>query len=196
MRRLISLTMWKKVRKTLLEWIQMIVFSLVIAVLINLFIFQPVRIEGESMIPTLQNNDYVILSKLGKTFDFDLKYGDIVVIDRSGGQPRSIFDEIKNIGIFNRVDDKRLIIKRIIGLEGDNIEILDGRVYRNGELLDEPYLLDEIMLGPKDSYHVPPGHVFVLGDNRNNSLDSRIIGYIPIESIQGTMVLDVSELLR
>ena len=188
--------MWKKIKKTLFEWIQMIVLSVVAAVLINLFVFQPVRIEGESMIPTLQNEDYVILSKLGRTFDLDLKYGDIVVIDRSGEQSRSIFDEIQNIGIFNKVDEKKLIIKRVIGLEGDNVEIRDGRVYRNGILLDEPYLLDEIMLGPKDSYIVPPGHVFVLGDNRNNSLDSRLIGYIPIESIQGTMVLDVSELLR
>ncbi|NLB41165.1 MAG: S26 family signal peptidase, partial [Clostridiales bacterium] len=67
--------MWKKIKKTLFEWIQMIVLSVVAAVLINLFVFQPVRIEGESMIPTLQNEDYVILSKLGRTFDLDLKYG-------------------------------------------------------------------------------------------------------------------------
>ncbi|NLC43795.1 MAG: signal peptidase I [Clostridiales bacterium] len=189
--------MWKKIRKTLSEWFQMIVLSVVVAILINLFVFQPVRIEGESMIPTLQNEDYVILSKLGRTFNMDLKYGDIVVIDRSGEKSRSIFDEIQKTGIFNnKVDEKKLIIKRIIGLEGDKVDIRDGRVYRNGILLDEPYLLDEIMLEPNDSYLVPPGHVFVLGDNRNNSLDSRLIGYIPIESIQGTMVLDISELLR
>lgn len=188
--------MWKKIRKTIFEWIQMIVLSIVVAVLINLFVFQPVRIEGKSMTPTLQNNDYVILSKLGKTFNLDFKYGDIVVIDPDIEHKSSILDEIQRIAFLKQVDDQKLIIKRIIGLAGDKIEIRDGRVYRNELLLDEPYLLDEIMLGPENSYHVPADHVFVLGDNRNNSLDSRIIGYIPVDSIQGTMVLDVSELLR
>ena len=188
--------MWKRIRKTLREWVQMIVLSVVLAVLINSFVFQPVKIEGESMKPTLQNNDYVILSKLGRTFNWDLKYGDIVVIDRKLEQKRSILYDIQNMGIFSQVDDQRLIIKRIIGLAGDTIEIQDGRLLRNGTILEEPYLLDEIMLGSKDSYYVPEGHVFVLGDNRNNSMDSRIIGYIPVDSIQGTMVLDVSKLLR
>lgn len=147
------------------------------------------------MKPTLQDNDFVIVSRIGKTLNLDLKYGDIVVIDRRIDRKRSILDDIRDLGIFNRMQNRNLLIKRVIGLPGDTIEIREGSLFRNGELLEEPYLLEQNMYG-QASYQVPEDHVFVLGDNRNNSMDSRVIGFIPIDNIKGTMVLDVSKLLR
>lgn len=191
--------LWKKIIKVLKEWLQIIITAIILAVLINLFIFQPVRIEGESMMPTLHNNDYVILSKLGRTFGRDLKYGDIVVIDRSQNKSNFLLDDIQNLIILKGLKKKNLIIKRIIGLPGDSIEIRDGAVIRNGTPVEEPYILDKMQdkgADLQDSYLVPENYVFVLGDNRNNSMDSRIIGYIPIDRIKGTMVLDISKLLR
>ena len=174
----------------------MVVISVILAVLINLFLFQPVRVEGESMKPTLQDNDYVILSRLGKTLNRGWNYGDIVVIDRRIDRKRSLWDDLKDLGMFNRMENRNLLIKRIIGLPGDIIEIRREGVYRNGELLDETYLAEKFVYKKEERYVVPEGHVFVMGDNRDNSMDSRTIGYIPIDNIKGTMVLDISKYLR
>jgi len=187
---------WKKALKLLLELMQMVVISVILAVLINLFLFQPVRVEGESMKPTLQDNDYVILSRLGKTLNRGWNYGDIVVIDRRIDRKRSLWDDLKDLGMFNRMENRNLLIKRIIGLPGDIIEIRREGVYRNGELLDETYLAEKFVYKKEERYVVPEGHVFVMGDNRDNSMDSRTIGYIPIDNIKGTMVLDISKYLR
>ncbi|MGI6140125.1 MAG: signal peptidase I [Caldicoprobacterales bacterium] len=188
--------MLKKTWKILLELIQMVVFAMVLAVLINLFLFQPVRVEGNSMEPTLQNKDFVILSRIGKTLNLELDYGDIVVIDRRIERKRSLLDDIQDLGLFNRMGNRNLLIKRVIGLPGDTVEIRSDGVRRNGILLDEPYLVEEYVYHSEERYLVPEGNVFVLGDNRNNSMDSRVIGFIPIDNIKGTMVLDVSKLLR
>jgi len=186
----------KKAGRILLEWIEVLAVSFILAVLINLFVIQPVKVEGSSMMPTLLDNDFVILSRISKTLNLDLKYGDIVVIDRRTDRKRSILDDIGDLGFFSRVDNRNLLIKRVIGLPGDTIEIRDGSVYRNGERLEEPYLMEDTMYGREETYTVPEGHVFVLGDNRNNSMDSRVLGPIPMDNIKGTMVLDISKLLR
>lgn len=186
----------KKVLKTLLEWVEMIVVSIVLALIINLFIMQPIKVEGSSMLPTLNNNDFVIISRLGKTFNLSLKYGEIVVIDQRTDRKRTIFDDIADISILHRFENRNLWIKRVIGLPGDSIEIKNGSVYRNGVKLDEPYILEENIHGPNETFLVPEGHVFVLGDNRNNSMDSRRIGYIPMDNIKGTLAIDISKLLR
>jgi signal peptidase I len=186
----------KKFFKSLLEWIEMIVISIGLALVINLFIMQPIKVEGSSMLPTLYDNDFVIISRLGKTFNLDLDYGDIVVIDRRTDRKRTILDDIADISILHKFENKNLWIKRVIGLPGDTIEIRNGSVYRNGTQLDEPYILEEYVHGPNETFLVPEDHVFVLGDNRNNSMDSRRIGYIPYENIKGTLALDISKLLR
>ena len=134
--------------------------------------------------------------KIGRTLNQQLKHDQIIVFDRRMETAHTLLDEIKELGIFNRFENRNLLIKRLIGLPGDIISIKDGQVYRNGVILDEPYLTAGNGPGMNDTYLVPEDHIFVLGDNRNNSLDSRIIGYIPIKNIKGTMAVDISILLR
>jgi signal peptidase I len=131
-----------------------------------------------------------------ENIELELDYGDIVVIDRRIERKRSLLDDIQDLGLFNRMGNRNLLIKRVIGLPGDTVEIRSDGVRRNGILLDEPYLVEEYVYHSDRAIMVPEDHVFVLGDNRKNSMDSRVIGFIPIDNIKGTMVLDVSKLLR
>ncbi len=186
----------RKQWKNLFEWVEMIVISVVLALLINLFILQPIKVEGSSMMPTLNDNDFVIISRIGKTLKLSMDYGDIVVIDKRTERKRTLADDIREISILNRFRNQNLWIKRVIGKPGDLIEIKDGSVHRNGVLFEEPYLKEQLINGPNESFIVPPEHIFVMGDNRNNSMDSRRIGFIPVENIKGKMALDISKLFR
>jgi len=186
----------KKLLNTLLEWVGLIGFSFVLAILINLFIMQPIKVEGKSMYPTLHDNDFVLLSRIGKTLHLNPKYGDIIVVDHRTDRERSLLDDLSDIRVFHRMESRDLWIKRLIGKPGDVIEIRAGAVYRNGKLLEEPYLLDKFTYGPDERFVVPEDCVFVMGDNRNNSMDSRKIGFIPCANIKGTMMADISRLLR
>ena len=140
-----------------------IIPALVIAILIHLFLAQATRVEGYSMEPTLYGHQRLIIEKLSYHFHQPQR-GDIVVIKVPG------YDE--------------LLIKRVIGLPGETLEIKDGVVYIDGQPLDEPYVNGQ----PRGSYPaitIPPGRIFVMGDNRNNSSDSRSFGTVPIENIVG-----------
>jgi len=190
-----------KSMKAILEWVEVIAISVVLALFINLFVMQPIKVDGESMLPTLHDNDFVIISRLGRTLNLKVDYGDIVVIDKSIDTAKrtfldNIWEEIWEISIFNRFENRNLLIKRVIGKPGDTIEIRDGKLYRNGELLNEPYLKDPVMNEGDKTFYVPEGHVFVMGDNRNNSMDSRMIGALPMENIKGVLAVDITALFR
>lgn len=143
-------------------------------IVIYLFIFQPNQVKGVSMEPTFQSGDYIITSKI--TYKFKkIERGDVVV-----------FNSPKNPDIE--------YIKRIIGLPGDKIEVRDGKVYLNNQLLSENYiasktnLWDNGYLKEGEPIFVPENFVFVMGDNRPRSSDSREFGPIPISSIVGTVI--------
>lgn len=154
------------------EVLETIVPAVLIALLINLFLAQATRVYGQSMEPNLHTDQRLIVEKvsynryLRQIFGFDgPKRGDVVVIsmEDQGGE---------------------LLIKRIIGLPGDTIEIHDSQVFVNNVPLTEPYLSD-ITNGRYGPMEVPPLHIFVLGDNRSYSNDSRNFGTIPIDDIVG-----------
>ena len=155
--------------KQILEWAIAAIVGIGVAVALRYFVIEGYKVSGESMLPTFQHGDYVFAEKISYKVD-DLDYGDIVIL------------ETENF-------DHKKIIKRVIGLTGDRISISDGKVYRNGEALKEDYIQEE----PFDDFEeliVPKGEIFVLGDNRNNSSDSRLFGTFTYEQIKGHVVFE------
>ncbi len=152
-----------------IEWIKSIATAVVIAILIKSFIFNTTYVLGNSMFPTLQEKDRLFANKVSLYFSNPSR-GDIVVLEAP--------DELK-----------KDYIKRVIGVEGDTVEIRDGNVYLNGDILDEPYLDGDAYTHTYNEtrWEIPEGNLFVLGDNRNPgaSKDSRVFGYISTDSIKG-----------
>jgi signal peptidase I len=153
-------------RRILLETIETIALALVLFLAIN-FVSARIRVDGNSMEPNFHNGDYVVVNRLAFRAG-EITRGDVVV-----------FPYPKN----PEVD----YIKRVIGLPGDRVAIYNGSVYVNGSTIEEPYLL-EAPYGNYAEHIVPEGEVFVLGDNRNNSEDSRSWGFLDIDQIIGKAV--------
>ena len=163
-----------------MEWIAVIVGALVVALVVKTFLFQAFYIPSASMEPTLEKGDRVLVNKL--SYDLhDIHRGDIVVFELP---PEKVGD-----------DGIKDLIKRVIGLPGETIETRDGIVYIDGERLDEPYLADGVTTDspPIEKQVVPEGHIFVMGDNRDNSADSRFAnrGPIPIDDVVGRAFVQV-----
>ncbi len=156
-----------------LEWVAVIGGALVVALVIRSFLLAAFYIPSPSMLPTLQKNDRVLVNKLSYRLH-DVHRGDVVVFERP---PNEADQRIKDL------------IKRVIGLPGETIEARNGRVVIDGRYLEEPYLrLEES--GCPGTENLPPtvipaDHVFVLGDNRCDSSDSRVFGPIPEDLIVG-----------
>ncbi len=150
------------------EWIKALAIAVIIAVGIRYLLFSPIVVDGESMMPTLQDRERMIVNKI-VYFIGEPERGDIIV--------------------FHATQSKDWI-KRVIGLPGDKIEMKNDVLYINDEVVDEPYLVSSKesvsgVLTDDFSEVVPEGHLYVLGDNRRNSRDSRWIGSIPIEDVVG-----------
>lgn len=141
--------------------------AIIIALVIHVFLAQATRVYGQSMEPNLHTNQRLVIEKLSYHFHGPRR-GDVVVLHDPGGSPE-------------------LLIKRVVGLPGERITIADGRVYIDGKSLDEPYLTQPTQGGGR-SWVVPPLHVFVMGDNRSASRDSRIFGPVPLSQIVGHAV--------
>jgi signal peptidase I len=161
-----------QLRRQVVEWVLLIGLAVVIALVVKAFLVQAFYIPTGSMEPTLAVNDRVLVNKLAYRLG-DPERGDIIVFDA----PPSA-----------RTDDVQELIKRVIGLPGETIQSTDGRIYIDGQLLEEPYLTDEHRenLGePIPPTFIPEGHYFVMGDNRPNSQDSRFFGVISEDAIVG-----------
>lgn len=158
--------------KEIMEWFDAMIQGILLWVFVFTFLVRLVRVDGHSMDPTLQDGQRLLIS----SWAYQPQYGDIVVTDQyiNYGKP---------------------LVKRVIGMEGDTIDIDFGQgvVYRNGEPLDEPYTAEPTWLKETVDFPitVPEGCVFLMGDNRNHSSDSRekSIGCIDARAIMGKKIL-------
>lgn len=169
------------------EWACSLLISVAIALVINIFVVQHIVVEGHSMEPTLLNHEHIFMSKLSHTTSQVPDYGKIVVVDSRVDRERGLKDDLSDP--INRwiSEQNYVLIKRVIGRPGDVLEFKDGFVYRNGIRLSEPYIKEPMKYATAKKTTVPDNHVFVMGDNRNDSRDSRYIGNIPLNHVLGVM---------
>lgn len=183
----------ESILKEIYEWGYSIIIALAIALVIHIFIFQPTRVSGESMEPTLHNGDYLLVSKIGHVMGKMPNYGDIVIIDSRTKYDRTWRDDVAEpmtnyFAFFNKnYQTKNIWVKRVIGKSGDTLAFHDGHVYRNGEKLDETYINEPMDYTQPGEIKIPEGEVFVMGDNRNHSSDSRFIGPVPLDHVVGSV---------
>lgn len=161
----------KRVAREILGYTIAVISAVIVAVLIRLFIFEPFIVPTPSMEPTLMVGDKVIINKLSYRFG-QVERGDI-------------------IAFHSTTEGDKELVKRAIAVEGDRIVLTSqGEIFVNDEKMDEDYLKP----GPDISYlnqevTVDPGEVFVMGDNRNNSFDSRYFGMVPEENVFGEFLI-------
>ncbi len=161
----------KSVGKEILSWIFTLGFAVILALVIRTFIFEPVRVDGESMADTLQNGEVMFVTKTEYLFN-DPERGDVVICNYPGRT--------------------ETFVKRVIGLPGDTLEIQNNVVYINGEAYDEPYLTEDRNDNgfSMASVTLSEDEYFVMGDNRDNSHDSRnYYGYNSPSAITRDMIL-------
>ncbi len=184
----------KSATNSLVEFVVIIAVALGLAIGIQAFLIKPFRIPSPSMVPTLEVGQRVLVNRIGTHFG-DPDRGDVVVFKPPAGA------DDHRCGIPSQPADghpcarpteersEHNFIKRVIGLPGDTIAVRNNRAYVNGKPLDEPYVnkstsCDELCNLPKP-IEVPPGHFFMMGDNRGESDDSRDWGPIPKKWIVG-----------
>ena len=157
----------KSMKREIFEWIMVFVVAAALAFVVRTFIFEPVRVDGSSMLNTLTDGEYMIATK----FDYllgDPERFDIVICD------------------YPNTSDGMYRVKRVIGMPDETIELRAGELYVDGVHIEQDFDMtpNEAYFGP---YTVPPGHYFVMGDNRNNSKDSRsaMVGPLARSEIKG-----------
>lgn len=188
-----------KPRKSLIRNIMEWFFTIVIAIVVSLFIVSNIasltQIKEQSMEPTFYENDRVIINKFNYLISEPIR-GDIIIMNKAQdekglilnmvNEAKDIFDNIKYR--FTGNIEKNNLIKRVVGVNGDIINIKDGNLYVNGRIQEEEYTQGNTYAHGEYPIEVPTGMVFVLGDNRENSLDSRTLGFVKIEQIKGKAV--------
>ena len=194
--------------KNILEWVYCIVIAVIIAILIKYFVGTPTIVKQTSMYPTLEQNDRLILNRLSRTFKKMPKRGEIITFEApSNNQEGLKIEDLQNpvakyenepSNWFSKFTyhvleiGKESYIKRVIALPGEHVELKDGKVYINGEMLNETYLSDDVITNPSgilQDFIVPENTVFAMGDNREGSKECRAFGCIPLDRIESTVVL-------
>jgi len=154
----------------LIDIVQVVGSALILSFILLLFI-RPCIVSGTSMLPTYQDKDFLVLWKHG-----DIDRNDIIAFNSH-----------------NPLEE--LYIKRVIAIEGDHLVIKDSKVYVNDELLDESYINEPEFLGDIDVI-IEDGHLFVMGDNRNHSTDSRVMGQIDVDDVLGKVLINFHKTIR
>lgn len=153
----------------LFSWIKVLLVATIIGLSIS-YVIKPTIVSGLSMYPTLDNGDYLMMNRLA------YKVGD---------------PERNDIVVFN-TEFNSVFIKRVIGVAGDTVKVQNGKVWVNGKELKEDYINGEFHVGDIETT-VPEGHLFVMGDNRDNSLDSRFqeVGFVNEDDVMGTVFVEL-----
>lgn len=196
-------------RKEIFEWIVCILIALVIVAIIKTFIGFPTVVSGASMDSTLYDGQRLWVSRIGIEKNKYPKKGDIITFEAPSTlyitkasadmlNPKAIYEDKQSNNVISKLADSFIIInktsfiKRVIGLPGDHVVIKDEKVYVNNQKLREGYLDEGTVTDSVDGCFtdiiVPEGYIYVLGDNREVSGDSRRFGCIPIEKIEGKAV--------
>lgn len=194
--------------KEALEWIGCILIAVILALLVRYYIGTPTIVQQPSMYPTLKQDQRLILNRWERTIKKMPERGNIITFEAPSSNYISAYDadlenpiakyENEPEGIWNRFCfyvlevNKTSYIKRVIGLPGEHVKIENGKVYINGNELQEPYLQEGVITddlnGAFTDIIVPENTVFVMGDNRGQSTDSRRFGCIPLEKIESKVL--------
>lgn len=181
-------------KKTVIrEYLVTILLALILAFFLNNFILQFAKISGRSMEPSFYDGEIVLLSRLNRTFKRQYERGDVIVFEvhNDGFElPEDLLGFMSEEDRADYENNKSLFVKRIVGLPGEKISILNDGIYIDGLYFKEDYLEEGVMTTSYDSiedYLIPEDRYFVLGDNRGNSTDSRMIGAIKEGTIQGKL---------
>ncbi len=174
--------------------------ALIVAVVIKTFVIQPFYIPSGSMIPTLEVDDRVMVSKVNDVFG-EIERGEILVFENpyrvaeEESIPEAVVRSVlEALGIRTSPYDD--LVKRVVALGGEEIEIRDNQVLVDGFAVDEPYLQPGASMPEFGPQVVPEGHLFMMGDNRNSSSDGRVFGPIPVEDVIGEAVIRIWPLDR
>ena len=195
--------------KDIFEWIYCIIIAVVLALLIRYYVGTPTIVKQSSMYPTFKQNERLILNRIYRTKKTVPQRGEVITfespslsyVDPSNANLNNPTAEYENEHngwfskfVYNVLEiGKTSYIKRVIGLPGEHVQIKDGKVYINGEELEENYLSENVVTESTDGAFtdlvVPEGTVFVMGDNRGASSDSRRFGCIPYDKIESKVCL-------
>ena len=199
----------KMILKEIFEWVYCIIIAVALALVVRYYIGTPTIVKQSSMFPTFKQDERLILNRLYRTFKTTPKRGEVITFEaptanylngeiadlnnpvaRYENEPEGIISKF----FYNVVElGKTSYIKRVIAIPGEHIQIKDGKVYINGEEFKEDYLSEDVITKPEDGQFidliVPEGTVFVMGDNRGHSADSRRFGCVPYDKIEGKVVL-------
>ena len=174
--------------------------ALIVAVIIKTFVVQPFYIPSGSMSPTLEVDDRVMVSKVNDVFG-EIERGEILVfenpyrVDEEESVPEAVVRSVlEALGIRTSAYDD--LVKRVIALGGEEIEIRDNQVFIDGVALDEPYLQTGSRMPDFGPQAIPADHLFMMGDNRNSSSDGRVFGPIPVDDVIGEAVIRIWPLDR
>ncbi len=192
-------------KKELLEWIFCLVIALVLALLVRYFIGTPTIVKHVSMYPGLQENQRLILNRIFRMTGRNPKVGEIITFEAPSQvyseenanqmEPIAVYKEVKGIGkkfVYSVLEiTKTSYIKRVIATEGQHVIIKNGKVFVDEKELEENYLKPDVKTESRvfQNFIVPENTVFALGDNREESLDCRELGCIPLEKVEGIVVL-------
>lgn len=195
--------------KDIFEWIYCIIIAVALALLIRYYVGTPTIVKQSSMYPTFKQNERLILNRIYRTKNTVPQRGEVITFESPSlsyvdpneadlNNPTAKYENEPdgwfNKFVYNVLEiGKTSYIKRVIALPGEHLEIKDGKVYINGEKLEEDYLAENVTTdstgGAFTDIIVPEGTVFAMGDNRDHSSDSRRFGCIPFEKIESKVWL-------